>query len=139
ARVLREDYSEENFVPGPLIEAMREGGFLYIEELNRAPEDTMNTLLMAMGDRAITVPRAGRVVAKPTFRVIASMNPFDNVGTARLSQSVHDRLNRVVVTYQDAEAEERIVRLRAGFGAEGEETLEERIVSDAVAVTRGTR
>lgn len=99
----------------------------------------MNTLLMAMGDRAITVPRAGRVVAKPTFRVIASMNPFDNVGTARLSQSVHDRLNRVVVTYQDAEAEERIVRLRAGFGAEGEETLEERIVSDAVAVTRGTR
>jgi len=139
ARVLREDYSEENFVPGPLIEAMREGGFLYIEELNRAPEDTMNTLLMAMGDRAITVPRAGRVVAKPTFRVIASMNPFDNVGTARLSQSVHDRLNRVVVTYQDPEAEERIVRLRAGFGAEGEETLEERIVSDAVAVTRGTR
>ena len=30
ARVLREDYSAENFVPGPLVEAMREGGFLYI-------------------------------------------------------------------------------------------------------------
>src|SRR6266851_4658234 len=36
ARVLREDYSADNFVDGPLLEAMREGGFLYIEELNRA-------------------------------------------------------------------------------------------------------
>ncbi len=135
ARVLREDYSADNFVPGPLVEAMQEGGFLYIEELNRAPEDTMNTLLMAMGDRAITVPRVGRVVAKPTFRVVASMNPFDNIGTARLSTSVHDRLNRIVVDYQDAEAEERITALRSGLSGE----LGERIVADAVAVTRATR
>src|SRR6266576_3548583 len=40
ARVLREDYSAENFVPGPLVAAMESGGFLYIEEFNRAPEDT---------------------------------------------------------------------------------------------------
>lgn len=135
ARVLREDYSEDNFVPGPLVEAMQQGGFLYIEELNRAPEDTMNTLLMSMSDRAIAVPRVGRVTAQPTFRVVASMNPFDNVGTARLSTSVHDRFNRVVVGYQDADAEERIVTLRAQ--AEGE--LSTRIVADAVAVTRVTR
>src|SRR6201994_1585766 len=45
ARVLREDYSRDNFVDGPLLRAMREGGFLYIEEFNRAPEDTLNTLL----------------------------------------------------------------------------------------------
>src|ERR1051326_8437909 len=32
ARVLREDYTPANFVPGPLIEAMRTGGFLYVEE-----------------------------------------------------------------------------------------------------------
>ena len=39
SRVLREDYSEDNFIPGPLVEAMRTGGFLYVEEFNRAPED----------------------------------------------------------------------------------------------------
>src|SRR5438094_320897 len=39
ARVLREDYSADNFVPGPLVQAMRTGGFLYVEEFNRAPED----------------------------------------------------------------------------------------------------
>jgi MoxR-like ATPase len=135
ARVLKEDYSADNFVAGPLVEAMREGGFLYIEEFNRAPEDTLNTLLTAMADRSIAVPRVGRIAARPTFRVIASMNPYDNVGTTRLSTSVHDRLNRLAVDYQDAPSEEAIVRLRTGaHGAVGD-----RLVADAVAVTRATR
>ncbi|KRE22958.1 MoxR family ATPase [Agromyces sp. Soil535] len=135
ARVLKEDYSADNFVAGPLVEAMREGGFLYIEEFNRAPEDTLNTLLTAMADRSIAVPRVGRIAAKPTFRVIASMNPYDNVGTTRLSTSVHDRLNRLAVDYQDAPSEEAIVRLRTRLhGAVGD-----RLVVDAVAVTRATR
>src|SRR6202140_3978180 len=105
ARVLREDYSPDNFVDGPLLRAMREGGFLYIEEFNRAPEDTLNTLLTAMAERQVTVPRVGRVAARPTFRVIATMNPFDNVGTTRLSTSILDRFGRLAVTYQDEESE----------------------------------
>ena len=135
ARVLREDYSADNFVPGPLVEAMQQGGFLYIEEFNRAPEDTLNTLLTAMADRSIAVPRVGRIRALPTFRVIASMNPYDNVGTTRLSTSVHDRLNRLAVDYQSAEAEEEIVRLRTGASG----PVGDRLVGDAVAVTRATR
>src|SRR6195952_3102619 len=101
ARVLREDYSADNFVAGPLVEAMQQGGFLYIEEFNRAPEDTLNTLLTAIADRTIAVPRVGTIQAKPTFRLIASMNPYDNVGTTRLSTSVHDRLCRLAIDYQD--------------------------------------
>src|SRR3546814_2438103 len=66
-----------------------------------------------MADREIVVPRGGRVVAKPTFRVIASMNPYDNVGTTRLSSSVHDRMCRLAVDYQDAEAEMEILAVRA--------------------------
>ncbi|WP_292835405.1 MoxR family ATPase, partial [Microbacterium sp.] len=135
ARVLREDYSPDNFVPGPLVEAMQQGGFLYIEEFNRAPEDTINTLLTAMADRSIAIPRVGRIRAEPTFRVIASMNPYDNIGTTRLSTSVSDRLNRLSVDYQDADAEAAIVALRTGatgpFG--------QRLIGDAVAVTRATR
>ena len=75
SRVLREDYSPDNFVPGPLTEAMQTGGFLYIEEFNRAPDDTLNTLLTAMADRRLAIPRVGMIEALPTFRVIASMNP----------------------------------------------------------------
>ncbi len=138
ARVLREDYSADNYVDGPLLEAMREGGFLYIEEFNRAPEDTLNTLLTAMAERRIAVPRVGEVVAKDTFRVIASMNPYDNIGTTRLSTSVHDRLCRLSVTYQDAAAERGIVALRAPL-PDMKPALYERLVADAVAVTRKTR
>ena len=118
---------------------MREGGFLYIEEFNRAPEDTLNTLLTAMAERRIAVPRVGRGRRRrPTFRVIASMNPYDNVGTTRLSTSVHDRLCRLAITYQDAAAERGIVALRAPL-PDLDPALYARLVADAVAVTRATR
>ncbi|MBF4993266.1 MoxR family ATPase [Arthrobacter gandavensis] len=135
ARVLREDYSADNFVAGPLVEAMQTGGFLYIEEFNRAPEDTLNTLLTAMADRSIAVPRVGSITALPTFRVIASMNPYDNLGTTRLSTSVHDRLNRLSIGYQDDAAERGIVTLRTNASG----SLGAALTSDAVAVTRATR
>ncbi|WFG45013.1 AAA family ATPase [Pseudonocardia alni] len=132
ARVLREAYTADNFVPGPLVEAMRSGGFLYVEEFNRAPEDTLNTLLTAMAERRIAVPRVGTVEAAPTFRVVASMNPYDTIGTTRLSTSVHDRICRMAIDYQDAEAERGIVTRRAAISSA-------RLVADAVALTRATR
>jgi MoxR-like ATPase len=138
ARVLKEDYTAENFTDGPLLQAMRSGGFLYIEEFNRAPEDTVNTLLSAMADRRIAVPRAGEVVAGPTFRVIASMNPYDNIGTTRLSTSVHDRFCRLAIGYQDAAAERAIVALRAPL-PDLAAAVYDRLAADAVALTRATR
>ena len=117
---------------------MKSGGFLYLEELNRAPDDTLNTLLSAMAERRITVPRAGTVIARPTFRVIASMNPYDNVGTTRLSTSVHDRLCRLAITYQDEQAERGIVALRAPVSGI-DPGLYDRLSADAVALTRATR
>jgi MoxR-like ATPase len=132
ARVLAEDYSADNFVPGPLVEAMRTGGFLYIEELNRAPEDTLNVLLGAMAERAVTVPRVGTMTGEPTFRVLASMNPFDNVGTARISDSVYDRWNRLAVGYQSAEEEAEVVARRTG-------STDFDLISDGVELTRATR
>ena len=132
AQVVRHGYRPEDFVPGPLPRAMREGGFLYVEEFNRVPEDTLNTLLTAMAEREITIPRVGTLAALPDFRIVAAMNPFDNVGTARISVSIYDRLCRLAMGYQ-GEAEERdIVALRT-------EGRKDRLVEAAVAITRGTR
>jgi MoxR-like ATPase len=91
-----------------------------------------------MAERRIAVPRVGEVVAGDTFRVIASMNPYDNIGTTRLSTSVHDRLCRLAITYQDAAAERGIVALRAPL-PDLKPARYERLVADAVAVTRATR
>lgn len=131
AAVLAHGYRPEDFVPGPLPAAMTGGGFLYVEELNRLPEDTLNTLLTAMAERELTIPRYGRVTAQPGFRVIAAMNPYDDVGTARVSMSVLDRLCRLAVDHQPEDEEVEIVRRRTGARPP--------VARLAVAVVRRTR
>ena len=105
ARVLAEGYDPSVFVDGPVVSALREGSLLYIEELNRVPEETLNVLVTVMSEREINVPRLGRVAAAPGFRLVAAMNPFDAVGTARISSAVSDRVCRLAVDYQDASDE----------------------------------
>jgi len=109
SRVLAEDYRPENFVPGPLTRAMTEGALLYVEEFNRVPEETMNVLLGVLSEREMHVPRYGRVAARPTFRLVAAMNPFDAVGTARVTPALYDRSCRVAMGYQDEDAERQVV------------------------------
>ena len=75
---------------------MRDGSLLYIEEINRIPEETLNVLITVMSERELHVPRLGRVVAEPGFRLVAAMNPFDAIGTARISSAVYDRVCRLV-------------------------------------------
>jgi MoxR-like ATPase len=139
AQVLRHGYRPEDFVAGPLPDAMRRGGFLYIEEFNRVPEDTLNALLTAMAERELTVPRVGRIEAKDTFRLVAAMNPFDNVGTARVSVSIYDRLCRLAIGYQSEAEEREIVRLRAGGSNGSSADASPGLVALAVDLVRATR
>jgi len=117
ARVLAEGYDPDVFVDGPLVTALRDGSLLYIEELNRVPEETLNVLVTVMSERELHVPRLGRVVAAPGFRLVAAMNPFDAVGTARISGAIYDRVCRISVDYQLADEEESIV-MRTVAGAD---------------------
>jgi magnesium chelatase subunit D len=131
AQVLTEGYLPSSFADGPLLQAMRAGALLYLEEFNRVPEETLNVLITVLTEGEIAVPRFGAVHADPQFRLIAAMNPFDAIGTARVSQAIADRICRVVLGYQDAAAERSIVR--AITGRDGA------IVPFAVAFTRATR
>ncbi len=112
--VLKDGYRPEHFVPGPLVRAMRAGGILYIEELNRAPSGALNALLTALSDRYLEVPRLGRVAADPGFTVIGAANPLDDVGTARLSRGLADRFVVLELDYQPRDEELEIVRRRSG-------------------------
>ncbi|MEI8239254.1 MAG: MoxR family ATPase [Actinomycetota bacterium] len=110
ARVLTDGYDPEVFVDGPLVTAMRDGSLLYVEEINRIPEETLNVLITVMSERELHVPRLGRIAASHGFRLVAAMNPFDAIGTARISSAVYDRVCRLSVDYQDAPDEADIVR-----------------------------
>jgi MoxR-like ATPase len=129
ALVLDAGYKPEIFVDGALVTALREGRLLYIEELNRVPEETLNVLVGALAEGEIHVPRLGRVVAATGFRLIAAMNPFDAIGTARVSQAISDRMCRIAIGYQDADGEREIVRRAHASALEG----------PAVELTRLTR
>jgi magnesium chelatase subunit D len=131
AQVLAGGYVPDAFTDGPLLRAMRGGALLYLEEFNRIPEETLNVLITVLAEGEIAVPRLGMVAADPGFRLIAAMNPFDAVGTARVSQAIADRICRVVLGYQDSAAEQQITA--AVTGADGPE------VAFAVALTRATR
>jgi MoxR-like ATPase len=109
ARVLTDGYAPDVFVDGPLVTALREGSLLYVEEINRIPEETLNVLITVMSEGEITVPRLGKVVGTDGFRLVAAMNPFDAVGTARISSAVYDRVCRVAMTYQSSQDECSIV------------------------------
>ena len=91
---------------------MRTGGLLYVEELNRVPEETLNVLLTVMSEAEITVPRLGRVPATRGFALVAAMNPYDAVGTARISSALYDRTCRIAMGYQTERAEQQIVETR---------------------------
>ena len=110
ARVLSDGYDPDVFVDGPLITSMRSGSLFYVEEINRVPEETINVLITVMSERELHVPRLGRVVAIDGFRLVAAMNPFDAIGTARISSAVYDRVCRLSLGYQDSLDEVSIVR-----------------------------
>jgi gas vesicle protein GvpN len=131
AQVLTEGYTPASFVDGPLLVAMRRGALLYLEEFNRVPEETLNVLITVLTEGEIAVPRLGSVPADPGFRLIAAMNPFDAIGTARVSHAIADRICRIVLGYQDADAERAITT--AVSGVDGQ------VVDLAVALTRATR
>ena len=131
ALVLDRGYTADTWVDGPMLDAMRGGGLLYLEELNRIPEETLNLLITALAEGEVHVPRLGRVHAAPAFRLVAAMNPFDAVGTARVGQAVYDRMCRIAIGYQDEEAERQIVERVTTIGGD-----QARL---AVALTRRTR
>ncbi len=132
ARVLADGYTEQIFVDGPLVAALRSGGLLYVEELNRVPEETLNVLITVMSEGELHVPRLGKVAASSGFRIVAAMNPFDAVGTARISAAVYDRTCRIAMGYQSADDELSIVEQQ---GTDVPDEWRERVVD----LTRRTR
>jgi MoxR-like ATPase len=132
ALVLERGYRPENFTDGPLAAALRGGGLLYVEELNRVPEETVNVLLTVMSEGELNVPRLGRIAADANFRLVAAMNPYDSVGTSRLSMALYDRTCRISLGYQDARHERQIVQLVA-------QPAKQELAAEAVDLARATR
>jgi MoxR-like ATPase len=132
AKVMSDNYRPEYFEKGPLTQAMEKGGILYIEEFNRMPADVSNVLISPMEEGEIFIPRYGAVKAVTPFTVIAAQNPYDDVGTVRVSRAFMDRICLIKMDYQTEKEEQDIVSSRTNVD-------NSKIIELAVKIIRETR
>jgi MoxR-like ATPase len=130
--VLAKGYNQDTFFAGPLVQAMRQGSVLFVNELNRMPEAVQNVLLPALDERLLIVPRIGDVRAAAGFQVVATQNPVEYIATGHLSEALRDRFEHVGLDYQSAAEETEIVRRETGCA-------DFALLDEAVAITRATR
>jgi MoxR-like ATPase len=130
--VLKDGYTRGAFIPGPLVETMEKGGILFINEINRMPEATQNTLLPVMDESRLHIPKLGEINAKNGFRIISTQNPEASVGVTPLGEALRDRYVWLYLDYHTEAEERQIVAVNTGI-------KNEEIVNIAVAITRATR
>jgi MoxR-like ATPase len=103
------------FHPGPVFAQV-----LLADEINRASPKTQSALLEAMEEKQVTVEGQTRALPVPFF-VIATQNPFDQLGTYALPESQLDRFHmRISLGYPDRAAERELLR-----GADRRELIEQ--------------
>jgi len=102
------------FDEGLLIKSMREGGVLYLDEINAAEADVLLRLDEALDDRRQIVLKesTGEVVrAGPGWFVIATINPLTHVGTKELPPQILSRFPvRIRLEYPPEKTELEIVK-----------------------------
>ena len=83
-----------SFVEGILVKSMRQGGLLYLDELNAAEADVLLRLDEALDDRRqiILKESEGQIInANHDWSVIATINPLSHVGTKELPPQLLSR------------------------------------------------
>ncbi|HJV45562.1 MAG TPA: MoxR family ATPase [Bacillota bacterium] len=100
----KENKQHITFIPGPVIKAMKNGHFLYIDEVNMAKPETL-PLINGVLDyrRMITNPFTAEVIkASEGFGVIAAINE-GYIGTIPLNEALKNRFVVFEVPYIEGE------------------------------------
>ncbi|ODQ78812.1 hypothetical protein BABINDRAFT_162495 [Babjeviella inositovora NRRL Y-12698] len=94
-----------NFIEGSLIKAVREGGWLLLDEINLASADTLESIADLLSDhRSVLLSEKGEVEsirAHPDFRLFGCMNPSTDVGKKDLPPGIRSRFSEVYVHSPD--------------------------------------
>ena len=97
---------------GVLTQAMRSGGYLFIDEANRMPTRTLNVLLGALSRGAVVLSERGSEVvqAEPGFQVVMAMNLGTGYAVNATDVALLDRFGCVLeYRYLPPEAEESLL------------------------------
>lgn len=88
------------FVEGPVVQAMKKGHILYIDEINMAKPETLPILHSVLDHRRmLTNPFTGEVIhAHPDFTVVAAINE-GYVGTSPMNEALKNRFISFSIPY----------------------------------------
>jgi len=130
-------FTEESFVPRPLLAALILDAGVLVDEIRRSSEEFQNMLLDIIDKRRIVIPELRRVFkAKGEgFQVIFTSNPED-IAQGELSDAFLRRVVRIKFTYPPEEVEKEIVKLRLG---EDFKMITEDSISKVLAVVNELR
>jgi MoxR-like ATPase len=95
ALLIAEGPSERALVPSPVLQAMRSGLIIRIEELTRCPPEIQDGLISILSEKVIAIPELGDaaiVRAAPGFNVIGTANLRDR-GVSEMSSALKRRFN----------------------------------------------
>mgnify|MGYP005751319419 CR=1 FL=1 len=125
------------FIPGPVIEAMKKGHLLYIDEINMAKPETLPILNGVLDYRkTITNPFTGEVVkAKEGFGVIAAINE-GYVGTVPLNEALKNRFIVLEVPYIQGETLKQVLTNQSNLTDEKLITKYVTFSSDLISLVR---
>lgn len=120
AQLLANGPSEKALVPSPVMEGMRKGKIVRIEEMTRIPSDVQDALITLLSEKALPVPELNtEVQAVPGFNLIATANDRDK-GVNELSSALRRRFNTVAMPLPaSAEEEVKIVTTRVAQAQAG--------------------
>ena len=121
--VISKGYIEESYTYGPLAASMLKGGCLFINEINRMPESTQNSLLTALDEGILEIPKLKTIQADKNFFVIATQNPSAHVGVTVLGEALKDRFIWIRLDYQSPEEEILIIKQDANLQGEASENI----------------
>ena len=107
--VFAPDSGTWEFRPGPVFAQV-----VLVDELNRTPPRTQAALLESMEEQQVTVDGESYPLPRPHL-VIATQNPFSQLGTYPLVESQLDRFAlATAIGYPDAATEARLVQHNGG-------------------------
>ena len=113
--VISKGYLEESYVYGPLASSMLKGGCLFINEINRMPESTQNSLLTALDEGILEIPKLKTIKTHKKFFTIATQNPSAHVGVTVIGEALKDRFIWIHLDFQPPEEEILIIKQEANL------------------------
>jgi MoxR-like ATPase len=121
--VIAKGYIEDSYRYGPLALALMNGGCLFINEINRMPESTQNSLLTSLDEGILEIPKLKTLMAHKNFFVIATQNPSAHVGVTVLGEALIDRFIWINLNYQSPEEEILIIKQEANLNSGNAEKI----------------